>query len=79
MATELHSPTPYIDGSTISKVKRVPVGRKWANIEVFERVPWTDFATAARLFFGATGCVAGPDGGGGVDDGSVESNEGEAV
>jgi len=60
-----------MEGRTISKVRRVPVGRKWASMEVFERVLWTPFATAARLFCGPpeAGGRVGSDGGrgGGLD------------
>lgn len=36
-------------GRTISKVSRVPVGRKLTSMEVFEMVFWTPLATARRL------------------------------
>lgn len=37
------------DGSSISNVKRVPVGRKFTSIDVFEKVSCIPLATA-RLF-----------------------------
>lgn len=33
-----HDPSPETDGRIISKVRRVPVGRKLASIEVFDSV-----------------------------------------
>lgn len=43
------SPAPETDGRSISKVRRVPVGRKLTSMEVFERVFCTPFATARLL------------------------------
>lgn len=47
--TAVHSPLPETDGSSISNVRRVPVGRKLTSIEVFESVFCIPFAIA-RLF-----------------------------
>lgn len=62
MLTELHSPLRYMEGSTISNVRSVPVGRKLTSMEVLESVFCTPFATA-RLFRPGSGANRGEEDG----------------
>ena len=62
MLTEEHSPFRYMEGRTISKERRVPVGRKLTSMEVLESVLWTPFATA-RLLRPVSGAGRGEEGG----------------
>jgi hypothetical protein len=53
----VHTPFLDIDGRSISKVKRVPVGRKLTSIDVLEIVFCIPLATALLLLPGSLGAL----------------------